>query len=146
MFLYLSDFKGKNFSKAVNEIYQLTDFNNKQYPNYLQWFYNKNVPRILDNSGEVIFCLDGFMLQGLSILKRDDTETKICTLLVDTDYRNQKMGTSLLEESFKYLGTDKPAITIPEKYICQFEYFINKYNWKETNNLSGYFSPEIAFN
>ena len=57
MFLRLSEFTRNNFSKAVNELYSLTDFNNDQYPDYLKWFYNTNIPRILNNTGEVIFSI-----------------------------------------------------------------------------------------
>ena len=146
MFLRLWEFTRNNFSKAVNELYSLTDFNNDQYPDYLKWFYNTNIPRILNNTGEVIFCLDGFMVQGLSILKKTDDEKKICTFMVDKPYRNNKIGSHLLEESFKFLGTETPKITIPENKIDQFNYFINRYNWKDTNVLDKYYSPEIEFN
>ena len=60
----LSDFKRKNFSKAVNELYQLTDFNNSQYPNYMEWFFGKNMPRIIRGEGDVLFTLDGLRCIG----------------------------------------------------------------------------------
>ena len=34
--------KDKNFSKATNEIYLLTDYNRLQYPEYYKWYYQKN--------------------------------------------------------------------------------------------------------
>ena len=37
----LSTMRDKNFSKAVNELYMLTDYNKKQYPDYFKWFYQK---------------------------------------------------------------------------------------------------------
>ena len=51
----LSEMRDKNFSKAVNEIYLLTDYNKLQYPNYYKWYYGKNLPRILNGTGEAIF-------------------------------------------------------------------------------------------
>ena len=65
----LSQMDRKNFSKATNEIYLLTDYNHSQYPEYLKWYYSKNIPRVLDGSGEIIFFLDGLTVGGLSILK-----------------------------------------------------------------------------
>ena len=38
----LSQMNRKNFSKATNEIYLLTDYNHLQYPEYLKWYYSKN--------------------------------------------------------------------------------------------------------
>lgn len=142
----LSNFSGKNFSKAVNEIYSLTDFNHLQYPNYLNWFYKTNIPRLFDMSGEIIFSLDGFLIKGIIILKNTLSEKKICTFMVDEPYRNQKVGTLLLEESFKYLGTDKPIITIPESKTGDFQYFIDKYDWILTGEINKYYSNELIFN
>lgn len=144
--IQLSKLQNKNFSKATNELYQLTDFNKNQYPNYYKWFYSKNIPRILNGSGEILFTLDCFMIKGIAILKKTEEEKKICTLLVDDPYRNQKLGSKLIEESFRYLETDKPVITIPEKNISQFQHFINIYNWKDTEIINDYFSKEIKFN
>ena len=67
-------------------------------------------------------------------------------MLVDEPYRNQKLGSQLLEKSFEYLNTDKPVITIPEANRKQFDYFIKKYGWKENEIIDDYYSPEIVFN
>ena len=142
----LSDFKRKNFSKAVNELYQLTDFNNSQYPNYMEWFFGKNIPRIIRGEGDVLFTLDGLSVQGLIVMKNTTEEKKLCTFMVDECYRKQIIGTNLLEEAFKYLKTDKPSITIPENNIEQFKFFIDYYDWKNTGITDQYNSREIIYN
>ena len=142
----LSEMNRKNFSKATNEIYLLTDYNHAQYQDYLKWYYTKNIPRVLDGSGEIIFYLDGLIVAGLSILKKDETESKICTLLINEEYRKKGYGKELLESSFDFLGTDKPLITIPQKRIEEFNSFINTYNWQETERTDIYLSEEIIFN
>ena len=129
----LSEMNRKNFSKATNEIYLLTDYNHKQYQE-------------LDGTGEIIFYLDGLTVAGLSILKKDLTEAKICTLLINEEYRRQGYGSELLESSFDYLGTDKPLITIPNNRIEEFQHFIDTYNWQETNRTNIYLSEEVIFN
>lgn len=73
----LSNMKDKNFSKATNEIYLLTDYNRLQYPEYYKWYYQKNLPRILAGNGEAIFYLDGFQIVGLSMLKKSENESKM---------------------------------------------------------------------
>ena len=67
----LSEMTDKNFSKAVNEIYLLTDYNKSQYPEYYKWFFSKNIPRVINKNGEIIFYLDGFEIVEISILKND---------------------------------------------------------------------------
>ena len=142
----LSDFKRKNFSKAINELYNLTDFNNLQYPNYTEWFFGKNIPRIIRGEGDVLFTLDGLTVQGLIIMKNTEEEKKLCTFMVDECYRKQNIGTGLLEEAFKYLGTETPTITIPERNINQFKFFIDYYGWKNNGIIDDYNSEEIVFN
>ena len=142
----LSEMTRKNFSKAANEIYLLTDYNHDQYPDYWKWYYEKSLPRVIEGTGEMIFCLDGFTIAGLSILKKDPLEQKICTLLIHEEYRKKGYSQSLLESSFDYLGTEKPLITIPTKRLEEFSKFIQAYNWQEVERTDKYYSEEIIFN
>ena len=142
----LSNMKQKNFSKAVNEIYLTTDYNHKQYQKYCQWFYQKSIPRIFTGTGEVFFYLDGLTIVALSILKRDVDEKKICTLLVSEEFRKKGLSHLLLEDSFKFLGTDKPLITISSNIVEQFYPIIAAYDWKESSRTNQYLSEEIIFN
>ena len=142
----LSQMDRKNFSKATNEIYLLTDYNHLQYPEYLKWYYSKNIPRVLNGSGEIIFYLDGLTVAGLAILKKDLEEAKICTLMISEEYRKKGYSKELLESSFEFLGTDKPLITIPSSRIEEFQGIINAYDWKESIKTDIYLSEEIIFN
>lgn len=142
----LSKMSNKNFSKAVNEIYLLTDYNHKQYQEYLKWYYSKNIPRILNGNGDIIFYLDGLSVAGLAILKKDIEESKICTLMINEDYRKRGYSKELLESSFDYLGTDKPLITIPSNRLEEFSKIIQFYDWKESIRTDKYLSEEIIFN
>lgn len=142
----LSKMERKNFSKAVNEIYLTTDYNHKQYQEYYKWFFQKNIPRMFNETGEIIFFLDGLSIVGLSILKKDINEKKICTLLVSDDFQKRGYGKLLLEDSFKFLGTTKPLITIPAYSVDRFSSIISAYNWKESCRTNAYLSEEIIFN
>ena len=142
----LSQMNRKNFSKATNEIYLLTDYNHKQYQEYLKWYYTKNIPRVLNGTGEIIFYLDGLTVAGLAILKKDPDEAKICTLMINEEYRKKGYSKELLESSFDYLGTDKPLITIPSNRIEEFNKIIEFYDWKESTRTDKYLSEEIIFN
>ena len=142
----LSKMNNKNFSKAINEIYLLTDYNHHQYPEYLNWYYGKNIPRVLNGTGDIIFYLDGFIVAGLAILKKDITEAKICTLMINEEYRKKGYSKELLESSFDYLGTDKPLITIPTNRLDEFQKIITAYSWKESIRTDKYFTEEVIFN
>ena len=113
----LSKMRDKNFSKAVNEIYLLTDYNKSQYPEYYKWFFSKNIPRVINGNGDIIFYLDGLEITGISILKNDD-EKKLCTFMVNPEYRKKGYSKLLLEDSFEYL---KKCVSYPSGI------------WKQTN-------------
>lgn len=142
----LSTMRDKNFSRAANEIYLLTDYNKLQYPEYYKWYYQTNIPRILDGEGEAIFYLDGFQIIGLSMLKRTEDESKICTFLIDEEYRKKGYSKMILEDSYDYLGTEKPLITIPEKRLDEFSKIIEAYGWVPSETTDEYYSPEVIFN
>lgn len=141
----LSEMTDKNFSKAVNEIYLLTDYNKSQYPEYYKWFFSKNIPRVINKNGEIIFYLDGFEIVGISILK-NDLEKKLCTFMVNPEYRKKGYSKLLLEDSFEYLKTEKPIITIPEFRLDEFSSIINAYEWEKSSVINNYFSKEVEFN
>ena len=141
----LSKMSDKNFSKAVLAIYLQTSYNHDQYPEYLKWFYTVNLPRIFKGEGDIIFYLDGLEIVSLSTLKNTD-EKKICTLLVNEDYQKKGYSKQILEDSFEYLGTDKPLITIPSKRLKEFSKIIDAYHWHQTSKTNEYYSEEVIFN
>lgn len=142
----LSNMKDKNFSKATNEIYLLTDYNRLQYPEYYKWYYQKNLPRILAGNGETIFYLDGFQIVGLSMLKKSENESKICTFLINKEYHKRGYSKLILEDSYEYLGTERALITIPEKRLDEFSEIIESYGWVASETTNEYYSPEVIFN
>ena len=141
----LSQMSDKNFSKTVAAIYMQTAYNHDQYPEYLKWFYTVNLPRIFKGKGDIIFYLDGLEIVSLSTLKNTD-EKKICTLLVNEDYQKRGYSKQILEDSFEYLGTETPLITIPTKRLEEFDKIIDAYQWSESSRTDEYYSEEVIFN
>lgn len=142
----LSDLSRTNFSQAVDQIYKITDYNTGQYPDYYKWFYGKSIPRIFTKNGEIIFYLDAFTIVGLTVLKRDTDEKKICTLMINPEYRKQGYAKELLEDTYNFLGTTKPVITIPEFRMSEFDRIIEEYGWVKSGETGIYYSNEIVFN
>ena len=116
------------------KLYEETKEIEKEYPNYKNWFIHKQIKELLEGKRDILFVEKDYKIIALACLKKN--ENKICTLYVKEEYRKQKIGTKLLEESMKYLKTTKPFITISENKLSMFKSFINKYKWEiiEVNN------------
>lgn len=140
----------KLFGKYAHEAYLATDFICADYPKHFEWYWTKEIPRVLDGTGEVIFCKIGHEISGVAFLKKDSTESKICTFYVAEKYRGNHIASKMLEVAFRYLGTTKPLISIADYKISMFEPIIKKYNWKLTQTMpKGYYnnsSCEYVYN
>ena len=109
--------------------------------------FDKLVPAVkeLYKASDIALYLDGLEVVGISILKNDD-EKKLCTFMVNPEYRKKGYSKLLLEDSFEYLKTEKPIITIPEFRLDEFSSIINAYGWEESSIIDNYYSKEIEFN
>ena len=90
--------------------------------------------------------LDGFQIIGLSMLKKSENESKICTFLINEEYRKKGYSKFMLEDSYEYLGTERPLITIPKKRLDEFSEIIESYGWVASETTDEYYSPEVIFN
>ncbi len=138
------------FGKFAQAAFSVTDCICKDYPNHFEWYWSKEIPRVLNGTGEIIICTISNNIAGVAFLKKDDSESKICTLLVKEEYRGKHIATKILEYSFKYLDTNKPLLTIADYKFSMFEPIIKKYNWKLTQTMNkGYYnsnSNELVYN
>lgn len=148
----LSDLRNnhKVFGKYATGAYDITDHICGDYPKHFTWYWTKHIPRVLSGEGDVIFCVMDKQIAGVSFIKFDNEEKKICTIYVSDKFRHKGIATKLLKASFKRLGTTTPLITIADYKIPMFEHIIKKYNWKHTQTLSkGYYNDkydEIVYN
>lgn len=137
-------------SLAITKIYLLTKDLEKKYPNYKEWFLNKQVPESLNSiRRNIFFSIDGNKVTGVSCVKNYDDEKKLCTLFVDKDYRNCGIGDELIKKSIEFLGCSKPILTINSQEVKEFKNIIKKYNWNITDSISNLYNPgesEIIFN
>lgn len=140
----------KLFGKFANAAYVVTDYICKDYPKHFEWYWAKEIPRVFDGTGEVIICTVDNNVAGVAFLKKDNTESKICTFLVVEGYRGKHIATKMLEKAFQYLGTTKPLITIADYKLPMFEHIIKKYDWELTQTMDeGYYnnsSCELVYN
>lgn len=139
----------QSYEGLINKIEEKLNFICQDYPDHRKWFKDKVVVGISNGTREIIACNINDNLAGVTILKHTSEEAKICTLYVSEHYRGKGIASSLLERSFKYLGTTKPVITMSSDKVAQFNDFINRYEWKETRRVKDMYrkdSIEVIFN
>lgn len=140
----------KLFGKLAQAAYIVTDFICTDYPKHFEWYWTKEIPRVIAGTGEVVIATIDTSVVGVTFLKKESTESKLCTLLVVEGFRNKHIATKLLKEAFKYLGTTKPLITLADYKLPLFEHIIKKYGWTLIQTMGeGYYnkkSRELVFN
>lgn len=133
-------------NNLLEEIYNLTKKLEKDYPAHYDWYHNKFIKELDGIKREIIFCKLNNEVVAVSLLKK--SESKICTIMVDPNYRKMGIGTALMEASFKFLGTTKPFITMPEYKKECFKYYIKKYHWNLNQTIESCYSDnnELVYN
>ena len=150
---YIGNITEKEFMNLATKIYMITDFICDDYPNYKKWYFTKQLPETINGENRNILFVrnpeDYNEIIAMSCLKRTNDERKICTLYVSNKYRRLKIGTMVIEESMKWLGTTKPFITLVDYKLDMFRSIINKYNWELTEIVPGLYNDktsELCFN
>ena len=146
---YIGKISNDEFMELATKIYEITDFICVDYPNHKEWYFKKQLPRILTPSGEVLFVRENDEVIAMTCLKKDDDEQKICTLYVSDECRGKKIGTTIIEESMRFLETTKPLITLADYKLPMFEPIIKKYDWELTEVVEGLYNDkykELCFN
>lgn len=99
-----------------------------EYPFFTEWLEKVFKELTLTDSRFIILCCDSgiFDIKGVSILKKTRDEKKICTLRVVKAYRNQGIGSCLLQKSVEILEENKPLITVSGIHMKEFSSFLKK--------------------
>lgn len=141
---YFSEKAKTQYEQITKEIYDMSKFLNEIYPGYEKWFYEKQLKGCNSELRNILFVKnEEGKVVGFTCLKKYENEKKICTILVDEEYRRNGIGTLLFEESMKFLGTSKPLITFPEDRAEMFKSFIEKYEWELTDVIEDAYNPGV---
>lgn len=150
---YLGNVTGEEFMMLATKIYMITNFICDDYPKYKEWYFTKQLPAIINGDERNILFVrnpkDDNEIISMACLKKNEKERKICTLYVPDKYRGLGLGTAIVEESMRWLGTTKPLITLADYKLEMFRPIINKYSWELTEIVSGLYNDrtqELCFN
>lgn len=148
---YLNILDEEELESLSTKIYMIIDLICKDYPKHKEWFFTKQLPETINtNKRNILFVKnDKNEIISMACLKKYETEQKICTLYVSDSCRGLGIGSAIIEESMKWLETTKPFITIADYKLEMFRPIIEKYNWKLTEIVSGFYnnkSQELCFN
>lgn len=106
------------------------------YPMFDKWL-DKVLEQTSTPLRSLVVCkstTDGAVL-GVSILKKNLSENKICTLRVSPDYRRQHIASVIMDMSLRILEDEKPLITVSEDHIKEFRPLLKKKGFKYINKV-----------
>lgn len=149
----LKDLINKNtpidiLDKIIMEILKVTLPVKEDYPEYKDWFLNKQVKGI-NIDRDIIFAVYNNEIVGVSSIKGDSNEKKICTLYVKKCFRKNSIGTNLVNLSCEELETDKPLITISSNKLYDYRKIILERDWECNEVIDDLYklnSDEYVFN
>lgn len=153
MYYSLRDLINKNtpidiIDRIIIEILKVTLPAKEDYPGYKDWFLNKQV-KGLEVDRDIIFAVYNNEIVGVSSIKGDSLEKKICTLYVKKCFRRNSIGTNLVNLSCEELETDKPLITISSNKLYDFRKIILSRDWQCNEVIDDLYkldSDEYIFN
>lgn len=122
-YIYISSLRddGQSYGRMVNRVYRFLIRLNAEYPGFGSWYWNSVEPSLAEGTKEIIIAEWKRKIIGVSIIKKDAREKKICTLRVDKAYRGNGVGKKLIQFSMLELETDLPFISVSSQRIGQFE-------------------------
>lgn len=102
------------------------------YPFFGEWL-RRVLSEIKTGKRQIVIMTDDEnprLIVGLTILKTEQQEKKICTIRVAKEYHRHGYGTELVKESLKVLKSNYPLATVSEKHIDAFKPFFSQFGFR----------------
>lgn len=129
MIRYITVSKSKTKTKWIKELrFFLSDLV-LDYPMHLKWYDRISNELLVGRTREAIVVTDNDHVIAAVIIKKTNSEKKICSLKVDKAYRNRGIGSHLFEKSMEYLETDRPLFSISDTRIDEFRGIILRFGF-----------------
>jgi hypothetical protein len=119
------------------------------YPGIDQWFCRKVVPGLRAETRYLLRVERGGELIGLGIAKREISERKICTVRVAPHYFGRGVGVRIFDGLLKWIGEDRPHLTVSERRLPAFERIFDSFGFNLTSVQQGRYLPhatEMGYN
>lgn len=135
----------RELARAQRELKQLSQF----YPNFNEWFELKVVPGLSDGSRQLILKEINNELAAVAVLKRTETERKLCSLRVMPAYQGTGTGLRMFQEAFQLLETERPLLSVAEEQLPRFERVFDFFGFEQASRYDQLYRPrraEFSFN
>jgi hypothetical protein len=139
----------QEFNLLAKKVYFVLKDLNQEYPNFESWFNSKVIPDIKWGDRNTVLKIDNDKIAGISILKKTNLEKKICTFRVVDEYQRSGVGRDLMIDSFHYLETESPIITVSESRKHEFSKLLERFRFKLHSKEKSYYQKslfEYSFN
>lgn len=121
--------------KFLNEV-------SKSYPNFDNWFNFTFLHGIEIGTRHIIMAHKGDSIIGISLLKNDLLEKKICTFYIDPSFRGKNIGNSLMDLSIRSLGYNNIIVTVSEDRNFELYPLLTNKKFYLKESINGLYDPD----
>jgi len=114
------------------------------YPAFQNWYFGKVLPGLATGTRKLIVTGSLDAPIGVAIVKREITETKICTVWVAEDQREAGAGRELLERAINLSGVARPLFTVPAERHEAFKPLLRRFGFVETARIMSLYRPGVV--
>lgn len=133
----------------VDYVFTFIESLSSTYPSIEGWGYDKVRNGLMDGTRSILLEWRDNKLVGVSVLKNDGLEKKICCLRIAKEYQNLGIGVRLFKRSFEELGTTKPLLSVSETALPKFKKIFDHFGFEKTEVYPSKYVEgiaEISFN
>lgn len=137
------------FDYYYRKVYSALASLNWEYPAFQKWYFEKVYGDISKGKRCMLIKEHNKQIVGVSILKKSEEETKICTFRISKSFQRFGFGQEMLIKSMDILESRKPIITVSEKRMVEFSKLLTNNDftlYKEYEHYYNRRTSEFAFN
>ncbi|MBA6232187.1 MULTISPECIES: GNAT family N-acetyltransferase [unclassified Colwellia] len=123
-------------NKSLKEIAPL-------YPNFNAWLNFKFRRNLCSGERNIVLATDGDNVLGLSLLKTNKDENKICTFYVPKQYRCMNIGNELMIKSLSILDNQSSFITVADERHSELKPFLLSHDFKLEKSVDSLYRDNI---
>lgn len=133
----------------ISSIFSFLSKKLADYPDCGNWYHKKVISGLYEGKREILCAKIDDQIAGITILKKDMNEKKICSLYVLERFRHRGIGNLLFKKSFDILETSSPLLSVSDLNHNQFKKLFRYFGFKNEYLLKNKYRTgvnEIVFN